>query len=61
MEKKQNKGGNNQYGWKLNDRELKNYHLSQKFKLFGNAEFNHLAITNTLPLDKWAVTLLIEN
>lgn len=43
------------------DRELKNYHLSQKFKLFGNAEFNHLAITNTLPLDKWAVTLLIEN
>ena len=27
-----------------------NYRLSQKFKLLGNGEFNHLTISLTLPL-----------
>ena len=29
---------------------LLNYRLSQKFKLLGNGEFNHLTISLTLPL-----------
>ena len=30
-----------------------NYRLSQKFKLLGNDEFNHLTIILTLPLTCW--------